>query len=87
MKHVIGAFEVFCRMVQTDDRALKLAPLSNVIEARAVKAGTQVTIGVGGNIVGQILHDEFVGGLLLCDRKRFEELRAEMEREPQEEPE
>jgi hypothetical protein len=77
----ISAFEVFARMQATDDQALKLAPLSNVLGVRMVRAGTRVTIGVAGNVIHQILNDEFLGGLLLVDRKRFEEVKSQMERE------
>ena len=77
----VGNFSIFMRMIERDDKALKLAPLSNIIGAQASKRGTVVTIGVEGNVVTQICRDEFVGGLLLCDRKRFEEIKAEMENE------
>ena len=36
----VGAFEVFLRMIANNDKALQLAPLTNITEARAVKAGT-----------------------------------------------
>jgi hypothetical protein len=68
-------------MTDRDDKALKLAPMSNIMQARKVKAGTKVTIGVEGNVVAQILTRQFVGGLILCDRSRYEEVKAEMEAE------
>jgi len=76
----VGAFEVFARMAELDDKALKLAPLANILSVKTVKARTQVTIGVGGNILAGILNEEFCGGLLLCEKKRFDELKAEMEK-------
>jgi len=77
----VSAFEVFLQMQNSDDKALKLAPLSNIIEARKVKEGTKVTIGVGEDICLKIMADELVGGLILVDRKRFNEVKAEMEAE------
>lgn len=77
----VSAFEVFLRMQQQDDNALKLAPMRNVLQAQATKHGTRVTMGVEGNVCGQILAGDFVGGLLLVDRKRFEEVRAQIEQE------
>jgi len=79
MQRTVTAFEVFQRMKELDDAALRLAPLSNIIKARAVKAGTKITIGWPGNIVGEILNDKFVGGLLLVDKARFDALKLEME--------
>lgn len=75
----VSAFEVFLHMQNTDDKALKLAPLSNIIEARKVKQGTKVTMGVGEDICGKIMADELVGGLILVDRKRFDEVKAQLE--------
>lgn len=77
----VSPFEVFLRMTKEDDQSLKLAPLNNILRAQATKAGTQVTIGVAGNICGQILNGDFVGGLILCDKTRFRELKAQMEME------
>jgi hypothetical protein len=74
-------FEVFDRMCKTDDQALRLAPLSEIISAQKTKRGTQILIGFGADVVNGLMRDEFVGGLLLVDRKRFEEVKAAMERE------
>lgn len=77
----VSNLAVFARMADSDDQELKFAPLSNIIEAQADKRGTKIVIGFGAHVVAQILRDELVGGLFLCDRKRFEEVKAEMERE------
>jgi|SRR5580698_5769611 hypothetical protein len=77
----ISPFDVFARMTERNDTKLKLAPLNNILSARAVKAGTQVTIGVEGNICGQIVNGDFVGGLILCDKVQFHAIKAEMEHE------
>jgi hypothetical protein len=74
----VGAMDVFLRMVERDDKAFKLAPMSNIIGARKVKLGTQVTIGVGDDICLQIAEGSLVGGFIFCDRKRFEEVKAEL---------
>jgi hypothetical protein len=58
---------------------IQLAPLSNIVSVRKVKAGTQVTIGVGGDLVASIGFGKFCGGLILCDKEEFEALKAEME--------
>ena len=74
----IGALDVFARMVERDDKAFKVAPMSEIIGARKVRAGTQVTIGVGDDICLQIAEGSLVGGFIFCDRKRFEEVKAEL---------
>jgi hypothetical protein len=73
--------EILKRMADTNDQAMKFAPLENVQTARVTRKGTLITIGWPGNVVVQILNDEFVGGLFLVERKRFTEVKAEMEAE------
>ena len=77
----INAFHVFCRMIDTNDQALKLAPLGNILGAKKVKAGTKVTIGVEGDIIAGILNGEYVGGLILCDKQRFDQTKRQLESE------
>ncbi len=77
----MNAFDVFSRMVETDDKALNLAPLQNIKNARKVKAGTLITIGIGGDFVGKILEGNIVGGFILVDKTRYFELKAKMEQE------
>jgi hypothetical protein len=76
----VGAFEVFNKMVEMNDGAIKLAPLDNIVHLKKVRAGTEVTIGVQGDVVGPIFNGRFVGGLILCDKVRYEEVKAEMEK-------
>lgn len=75
---VIGSFDVLKRLADTGDNDLRLAPMSEVISARKVKAGTQVTIGVGSDICGAIAAGELVGGFLFCSKKRFEEVKRQL---------
>lgn len=76
----ISPFDVFNRMLETDDKKLEMAPLNNILSANVVKAGTKITIGVSGNRVSAILNGEIVGGLILCDKKRYLEVKYELER-------
>jgi hypothetical protein len=75
---IVGSFDVLKRLADMGDNDLRLAPMSEVISARKVKLGTQVTIGVGGDIVGSLAAGELVGGFLFCSKKRFEEVRAQL---------
>ena len=74
----INNFDVLKRMGELN-LDMRLAPLDNITNLRAVKAGTQVTIGVVGNLVSALgLENKFVGGLILADKEEFNHLRSEM---------
>lgn len=75
----VNAFDVFKRMSDMNDRALKLAPLGNIQSMKRVKMGTQVVIGVGEDVLVPLIQNQLVGGLILCDRTRFEQVQKEME--------
>ena len=62
-----------------DIRMSMLENVTNVSYSKRCK-GTDVTIGVDGNLVAAIgLDNQFVGGLLLCDRKQYFEIAKELE--------
>ena len=73
-------FDVMKAMSERDQRIL-LAPVSNILRATKTKLGTQITIGVEGNLVGAIMRGEFVGGLILADKVQFRATKAELEQE------
>jgi hypothetical protein len=77
----MNTFDIWSRMVERDDKAIEIAPLGNVTRLQKVKEGTNVTIGVSGDRIGSIYQGKFIGGLVLCDKKRFDEVKAEMEAE------
>ena len=60
---------------------IRLSPISNILRMRKVKAGTQITIGVAGDVITPITSGEMVGALILCDKKQFDRVKAELERE------
>ena len=79
MSDTISAIDVLKRMVDTDDPKIELASLgTNLLNLKKVKHGTEVTIGVSGDRVGSIYNGKYVGGLILADKERFEEVKAEM---------
>lgn len=69
-------FDVMKAMVDADSKDIILAPLTNVTQLRKVKAGTQVTIGVPGDMVAAIANGRYVGGLILCEAKAFESMQV-----------
>lgn len=86
MSDTISAMDVFKRMVDTDDPKIELSPLgANLLNLKKVKHGTEVTIGVSGDRVGSIYNGKYVGGLILADKQRFEEVKSEMVRAKREE--
>lgn len=58
---------------------IRLSPLDNVIRLLKVRAGTQVTIGIAGDVVAAFAKSEFCGGLILANKKQFDEVREELE--------
>ena len=69
----ISNFDVLKAMTK-----IQLAPLGNITNMKKVKAGTQVTIGVGGDVIFGLMNDAYVGGLILADKKEFDEIREKM---------
>ncbi len=74
----ISSFDVMKVMSQRN-MDIRLSTLDNITEVRKVKAGTKITIGFYGDVVGAIANNKFCGGLLLCDKEQFEAVRKELE--------
>jgi hypothetical protein len=81
MAKEVGHFAICAEMAKRG-LDIRMSLLENVTNVRYNKRakGTDVTIGVDGNLVAAIgLDHQFIGGLLLCDRKQYlamaEELR------------
>jgi hypothetical protein len=81
MSRQVSSFDVLKLMCERNMK-IQLAPLENVTYLRKVKAGTQVTIGVGGDVIGSIYAGKFVGGLILADKEQFREIEKELEAKP-----
>ena len=81
MPEKVNSFDVFKRMGEQNNTAMQLAPLGNITNMKKVKAGTDVTIGVGGDIIFGIMNGDYVGGLILCGKAEFEKVKREMEDE------
>lgn len=78
----INNFDVLKRMGETCGDKLQLAPLDNITNLRKVRTGTEVTIGVAGDVISVLgIEHRFVGGLILADKATFDALKAEMQRE------
>ena len=73
----ISSFDVL-KVMSERDMDIRLAPLENVNKLVKVRAGTNVTIGVAGDVVGSIYAGKFVGGLILADRDQFQRVKQEL---------
>lgn len=60
------------------NKDIRMAPLGNILRVQYTKLGTQITIGVEGNLVAAIMNGRFVGGLILADKRQFDEVKAEL---------
>ena len=78
MSKKVGSFDVL-RVMAERNMDIRLSTLDNVIEVRKVKAGTNVTIGVYGDVVGAFAVGKFCGGLLLADSEQFQAIKKELE--------
>lgn len=79
MAKTIGHFDI-CKAMALEGLDIRIAPMDNVLNLRKVKAGTQVTIGVEGDLVAAIgVENKFVGGLLLMDREQYFSVKKRLE--------
>lgn len=79
MAKQVTAWDVFNEMTRTNDKALKLAPMDNIISVNYNhKRGTEVTFGCEGNLAFQIQNAELCGGFIYCDAKRFAEIKKQL---------
>jgi hypothetical protein len=74
--------DVIRRMVDTDDKACMMAPLSFIVgmDWTAKKNLTIIRIALEGNHCLKFENGDYVGGLFLIDKKRFNEVKAELEK-------
>lgn len=63
------------------DMKVAVSPLHNIVNLKKVKQGTQVTIGVAGDLVAALgIEHKFVGGLILADKDEFDTIKSEMQK-------
>lgn len=76
----VSNFDVM-RVMSERDLDIRLSPLDNIINMQTTHKGkdTNVTIGVYGNIIADIMNGRFVGGLILADKLEFARVKAELE--------
>lgn len=73
-----NSFDVL-KAMSAANKDIRLAPLGNILRVQKVKAGTQITIGCEGDLVGAIARGDFVGGFILADKRQYAETERELE--------
>lgn len=77
----VGPFTIMKALVDEDNQGIQLAALSeNLVRATYnQKRGTEVTIGVAGNVVAKLMNNGLRGGLILMDTNAYEKKKKELE--------
>ena len=73
----VNNFDILKRM-SAENKDIRLADSGSIIGMQMTKAGTQITIGVQGNVIARILHNELAVCCLVFDRKQFAEIKGQM---------
>ena len=74
----VNNFDVLKRM-SAEDKDIRMGV--DVLRMDKVKAGSQVTIGIAGDVVTPLFAGELHACLLIYNIKQFDELKAAMEQE------
>jgi len=74
----VSNFDVLKRMSK-DNLDIRLG--TDFLGAKAVKAGSQVTMGIAGNVLGEITFGDSQACLLLYNKKQFAETKKALEAE------
>ena len=76
----IGHFDI-CKVMANRNMDIRLSTLDNITNMRTTHKGkdTNVTIGVYGNVISEIMAGKLIGGLLLCNKEQYFAVKAELE--------
>jgi hypothetical protein len=74
----VNNFDVLKRMC-AENKDIRLG--SDVLEMKKVKAGTQIKMGVGGDVITPIFTGEMHACLIIYNKAQFNELKTAMEAE------
>jgi len=74
----VSCFDVMREMSKRELDIVMGSLGSNLVRAQSTKRGTQLTIGMPGDIVGRVYNGNVVGALFLCDTKQYHEIEREL---------
>lgn len=82
MSKPISSFDILKRM-SVDNLDIRLSTSENLRGMNAVHKGkdTDITIGVAGNVIGQIMNNELHLCLLIWNKEQYQATKAKMEDE------
>lgn len=82
MSKPVSSFDVLKRM-SADNLDIRLATSENLRNMNVVHKGkdTDLTIGVAGNVIGQIMNNELHFCLLIWDKDQYRATKAQIEKE------
>lgn len=72
----VSNFDVLKKMA-ADNLDIRIA--TDMLNAQMTKKGTQVTFGVGGDVIASLMTDKLCCCLLLWDREQFNKVKKELE--------
>ena len=72
----VSNFDVLKKMAADN---LDIRITTDMLSAQLTKQGTQVTFGVGGDVIASLMTDRLCCCLLLWDREQFDRVKKELE--------
>jgi len=74
----INSFDVLKRMAK-ENKDIRMG--TDLVNMKAVKAGSQITMGIAGNVLAALMFGELNACLILYNKKQFIETTAKMSQE------
>jgi len=74
----INNFDV---LKQMSKQGMDIRMGTDLLNMKAVKAGSQITMGIAGNVLAALMFGELNACLILFNRKQFDETKSEMSQE------
>jgi hypothetical protein len=75
---IVNNFDVLKRMA-SENKDIRMG--AEVLNMKAVKAGSQITMGIAGNVLADLMFGKLKACLILFDTKQFDELKDLMEKD------
>lgn len=72
----VNNFDVLKKMC-ADNKNIMMSP--DLLRADKTKAGTQITFGIGCDVMGAIANGELVGCVILWNKAQFKAVKKELE--------
>jgi len=77
----VGTFDVL-KAMSNRGMDVRLSTLDNITDLELRKGNSFIRIGCSGDVVTGISKGKFIGGFLIADKDQWNQIKAELEREP-----